>query len=115
MDREVRRGAMDDGEEDVAGEWELLLRAMDMEQGGQGEEPELAGAGGHGCWPSRGFDHGDSRRPWSRRGAREGMSWAPAGRCDALEERRCHGRKGAELPALGKKALLRVGEEAAAV
>jgi hypothetical protein len=34
MDREVRRGAMDDGEEDVAGEWELLLHAMDMELGG---------------------------------------------------------------------------------
>ena len=32
------------------------------------------------------------------------MSWALAGRCDALEERRRHGRKGAELPALGKKA-----------
>jgi hypothetical protein len=31
MDREVRRGAMDDGEEDVAGEWELLLHAMDRE------------------------------------------------------------------------------------
>jgi hypothetical protein len=25
MDREVRRNTMDDGEEDVAGEWELLL------------------------------------------------------------------------------------------
>ena len=27
---------MDDGEEDVAGEWELLLHAMDMELGGPG-------------------------------------------------------------------------------
>lgn len=30
------RGAMDDGEEDVAEEWELLLHAMDMELGGPG-------------------------------------------------------------------------------
>jgi hypothetical protein len=37
MDREVRRGAMDDDEEDVTGEWELLLRAMDMELGGPGK------------------------------------------------------------------------------
>jgi hypothetical protein len=31
-----------------------FLGAGDREQGGQGEEPELAGAGGHGCWRPRG-------------------------------------------------------------
>jgi hypothetical protein len=47
MDREVRRGAMDDGEEDVAGAWELLLHAMDMELGGPGKNGAHAMAGEH--------------------------------------------------------------------
>jgi hypothetical protein len=43
---------------------------------GEDEQPEqqgraqgAPGLGVHGCWPSRGVDHGDCRRPWSRRGA----------------------------------------------
>ena len=52
---------MDDGEEDVAGEWELLLHAMDMEFGGPGKKME----------PTPGLVSVCSKgaRPWSRRGA----------------------------------------------
>jgi hypothetical protein len=67
----------------------------EADRAGEDEQPEqqgraqgAPGLGVHGCWPTRGVDHGDCRWPWSRRGAGEGMSSALVGRYDALEERR---------------------------
>jgi hypothetical protein len=66
MDREVRRGAMDDGEEDVAREWELLLRAMDMELGGPGKmepTPWLVSVCSKGAQPWRPLGDGSRCSP----------------------------------------------------
>jgi hypothetical protein len=56
MDREVRRNTMDDGEEEVAGEWELLRK---------GERAGEKKGEGHGL-------HG-------------GRPWATAGHCSSLD------------------------------
>jgi hypothetical protein len=61
-----------------------------MEERTQGRR----GLGVHGCWPSRGVGHGDcSLCLHQGRSSGKEDEQALAGRCGALEKRRCHGRE----------------------
>jgi hypothetical protein len=84
MAEEGRSACLLEEEEGGGGNGAMAARGAELERGRrwrrltapgktgnrsmQGRAQGAPGQGVHGCWPSRGVDHGDCWRPWSRRG-----------------------------------------------
>jgi hypothetical protein len=83
MDREVRRNTMDDGEEDVAGEWEPLLACRGRHGAGEqqaqpaGRKMNSEGVGKNFWAPSMGEEQ-ELRVPSSGRRELVGRGWSLA-------------------------------------